>query len=283
MLNQFLLATIRRLGACGSAALITVTSICLSGLIYTLLATVEDLFIWRGLLNAFIIPAVVAPPISYFYFRLLKRLDETERRLRQANQELLRLASVDGLTLVANRRRMDEYLNKEWRRSRREGWPLSVIICDVDHFKEFNDLNGHPAGDQLLQAVAALIADLCRRPADLTARYGGDEFVALLPNTDREGAENMAEGIRKKAQGLSLSRMAGGGRGVSLSCGVAVTLPAKDDNAHQVLDRADRALYQAKQQGRNRVVVDRTESLDPDEFAASCLGVDAASSGSAPH
>lgn len=267
MLNKILLASIRRLGAFGSAALISVTATCFSLLVYTLLASVEGIFTWRGLLNSFIIPVVVAPPIAFIYFRVLRRLDDTETRLRQANQELLRLASVDGLTLVANRRRMDEYLDKEWRRSRREGWPLSVIICDVDHFKGFNDLNGHPAGDRLLRAVAGLISDLCRRPGDLTARYGGDEFVVLLPNTELEGAAELAETIRTKAGGLALPRPAGG-RAISLSCGVAATSPSDDLNSYQVLDRADRALYLAKQQGRNRVEVDRLDPSDTSDLPA---------------
>ena len=283
MLNKFLLASIRRLGALGSAVLLTIAAICFSLVIYTLLASLQGTLILRGLVNAFIIPAVVAPPISFIFFRLLQRLDETERRLRQANQELLRLASVDGLTLVANRRRMDEYLEQEWRRSRREGWPLSVVICDVDRFKEFNDRHGHPAGDKLLQAVAGLITDLCRRPADLTARYGGDEFVALLPNTDLDGAAELAQIIRRKVGGLALGRASAGGGGVSVSCGVAATSLSDDHSAHQVLDRADRALYRAKHQGRDRVEVDRLGSADSPDPASRHLTPDPAPGNTLPH
>lgn len=130
--------------------------------------------------------------------RIAKELAET------ANRELLLLAHLDGLTQVANRRRLDAYLNQEWRRLSREKLSLSLILCDVDHFKRYNDRNGHQAGDDCLQQIAQAINRVVKRPADLVARYGGEEFAIILPNTTVEGATTVAEVIRAEIQQLRI-------------------------------------------------------------------------------
>lgn len=178
------------------------------------------------------------------------------QQLEAANQELERLASVDGLTQVANRRRFDEYLNIEWRRLAREQNPLSLILCDIDYFKRYNDTYGHLTGDECLQRVASALRQALRRPTDLVARYGGEEFAIILPNTDAQGAAIVAEAIRQgvrqleipHAQSLSSSY-------VTLSLGIACQIPTPDISPQQLIATADRGLYQAKAQGRDRVIV----------------------------
>lgn len=176
------------------------------------------------------------------------------KQLEAANRELQRLATLDDLTQLANRRRFDEFFEREWRRMLRERAPLSLILCDVDFFKAYNDTYGHQAGDDCLQLVAGAICEAVKRPGDLVARYGGEEFVAILPRTDAIGAVVVAEEIRSKVAALQISHPASPVRDcVTLSLGVACAIPSPDSSCEQLMAEADKALYEAKARGRDRV------------------------------
>ncbi|HAX78688.1 MAG TPA: diguanylate cyclase [Cyanobacteria bacterium UBA11372] len=180
---------------------------------------------------------------------------KAETALKKANQELERLAALDGLTSVANRRQFDKILQQEWYRLKREQLPLSLIMCDVDYFKRYNDRYGHLEGDNCLKQVASAIASASRRPADLVARYGGEEFAVILPNTSAEGALKVAELIRKQVQQLKIPHvLSGASQYVSLSLGVSTIVPNADSSPLELIEIADLALYAAKQQGRNCAV-----------------------------
>lgn len=164
------------------------------------------------------------------------------------------LAERDGLTGICNRRRFDELLQNEWQRSLRENTPFSLIMLDVDYFKRFNDGYGHLQGDSVLKNVAKTIAMQLRRPADVVARYGGEEFVILLPNTGKNGAQLQAEHILQSIADLKIPHNYSDiEKFVSISMGGA-TRNAKMESAQDLLSSADAALYDAKQQGRNRVL-----------------------------
>ncbi len=177
------------------------------------------------------------------------------RKLDEANQELKRLSAVDGLTGIANRRRWDDVIAKEWRRAARTGEPISMLLIDVDFFKPFNDNYGHQVGDECLRAVARTLDAGIQRPGDLVSRFGGEEFAVLLPQTDLAGASLVAESLRAGVQGLGIThRHSDAARVVTISVGVATALPTRDSTGPQVLvESADKALYAAKHQGRNRV------------------------------
>lgn len=176
------------------------------------------------------------------------------QQLKAANLELHRLASLDGLTQVANRRCFDESLNVEWRRMAREKMPLSLIMFDLDYFKRYNDTYGHQAGDACLQQVAAAVQAVLKRPADLLARYGGEEFVVILPNTSSEGAVHIAEQIQAAVRGLAIVHESSSiSDHVTLSLGVACTHPVPNSSPTILIAAADKALYQAKAAGRDRI------------------------------
>ena len=181
---------------------------------------------------------------------------ETARlALVQANEELEILAKMDGLTQIANRRAFDDQLNREWRRMIREDGEMCVMLCDVDHFKDFNDQYGHMAGDELLRAVAQTVATNAKRPGDLAARYGGDEFALILPNTPLEGAEHVAQMILEKSRHLELFESPSTlEASVTLSIGICHSVPNKDLSPDRLLSGADAALYEAKNSGRNCIV-----------------------------
>ena len=170
-------------------------------------------------------------------------------------QQVQRLATVDALTQTANRRRFDEYLSQAWNQMVRSHSWLSLIICDIDFFKAYNDSYGHPAGDVCLQKVANAIQTAVNREGDLLARYGGEEFAIILPNTSLEGAFQVAERIRLAVRDLHLEhRQSPLEQQVSLSLGVATYVPSAQSSPPLLIAAADQALYQAKQQGRDRVV-----------------------------
>jgi diguanylate cyclase (GGDEF)-like protein len=176
--------------------------------------------------------------------------------LKRLRDRLERLSATDGLTGLANRRHFDEALEREWTRARRSQSPLSLIIMDVDHFKAFNDGYGHQAGDACLRQVAqALTAAVSRTGIDLVARYGGDEFVALLVDTGLEGARTVGERMRACLDALALTNPYSQAAGrVTLSLGLATLVPAADQGPAALLAAADAMLYRAKGQGRNRMV-----------------------------
>lgn len=177
------------------------------------------------------------------------------RRLDEANRELTRLSAVDGLTGISNRRQFDEFLVREWSRGMRAGAPLSLLMCDVDFFKQYNDLYGHPAGDECLKCVARALKSGARRPADMAARYGGEEFVVILPDTDLDGALQVAEELRQNVEDMAIPHGGSELGLVTISIGAACTVPRRESgSAEQLLGDADQGLYRAKQAGRNRVV-----------------------------
>jgi len=174
------------------------------------------------------------------------------RTLEMANNELKVLASVDGLTKIANRRRFDEYFDIEWRRSIREQLSLALVLCDVDCFKLYNDRYGHLMGDECLQKVAAAIAKAVKRPSDLVARYGGEEFAVILANTNAEGALHIAETIRTQVEALQIPHEKSAvSQYVTLSVGVAGTIPNAGMRTDRLIAIADECLYRAKKSGRN--------------------------------
>jgi diguanylate cyclase (GGDEF)-like protein len=173
-------------------------------------------------------------------------------------QQVQRLASSDGLTQIANRRRFDEYLDQEWQRMAREGAPLSLILCDIDFFKTYNDTYGHQAGDNCLQQVAQAISFAVKRPADLVARYGGEEFAVILPHTDAQGAAQIAEKIRSQVQVLQIAHAGSQvSQYITLSLGVASTVLFHESSPAVLIAAADKSLYQAKAEGRDRVVLQK--------------------------
>lgn len=179
------------------------------------------------------------------------------RHRRAAEDELRILARTDGLTGLDNRRTFEETMHEAQRRARRNAKPLSVLLIDVDSFKRFNDLYGHPAGDDALIDVSRCIARNARRPGDLAARYGGEEFVVLLPDTDEAGAMQIAEQIRAAVQGLRRRHLGSAEQVVTVSIGVATARGEALNHSRALVDAADAALYAAKDAGRNRVRAQR--------------------------
>lgn len=185
----------------------------------------------------------------------IEQRQRAEAALQQANQELQRLATLDGLTQVANRRQFDASLNKAWQILVREQLPLSLLLCDVDFFKLYNDSKGHQAGDECLQQVAQAMKHTAKRPADLVARYGGEEFAVILPNTNGEGALKVAEKIRLSIKALSIPHPKSSiSEYVTLSLGASSTIPCPGGSPENLIMVADQGLYQAKESGRDRTV-----------------------------
>lgn len=185
--------------------------------------------------------------------RRLLREAQLLRELEQATQELKRLAAEDSLTQLANRRQFDTHLSQEWKRMTRDKTPLSLIMCDIDFFKAYNDTFGHQAGDRCLQQIAKAISSAVKRPADLVARYGGEEFAVILPNTDREGALQVANEIKVNIRALEISHYTKASQYVTLSFGVASAMPTPATFPDILITNADKALYQAKAEGHDRV------------------------------
>lgn len=183
-------------------------------------------------------------------------LQESQRQLREANLALEKLSSLDGLTGIANRRQFDKMLAKEWNRAMRNRSPLSLLMLDVDFFKLYNDTYGHQKGDSCLKFMAQVLKDNEKRPADLAARYGGEEFAVILPETDSKGAKEIAltilEMIRAAAIPHKSSTVC---KCLTASIGCSTMIVGRQDQAETLISLADHALYQAKGQGRNQVVV----------------------------
>ena len=182
------------------------------------------------------------------------------QQLEKANQELEQLSIVDGLTRIANRRKFDQYTAAEWKRLTREQSPLSLILCDIDYFKLYNDTYGHQSGDRCLQKVAEAISRVIQRPADLVARYGGEEFAIVLPNTPLKGAVYLAQQVRWRIQALKIPHIASPvDLYLTLSLGVSCCIPHHNLDLGKLIAAADRGLYRAKELGRNQVVECKTE------------------------
>lgn len=204
-------------------------------------------------------------PVSEIVFhakvRAMQRLIEMQRRLVDvtqqldgANAELLRLSTTDALTGIANRRSLDSFLEREWRRCLRMKKPLALVMMDIDYFKLFNDKYGHQAGDDCLKKVADQIARAAPRATDLAARYGGEEFTLVLGETDQDGAMWIAERVRQMVAELKVPHYATSSKFVTISCGVVSVMPEENVSLEMLVKSADAALYQAKRAGRDRVV-----------------------------
>jgi diguanylate cyclase (GGDEF)-like protein len=178
-----------------------------------------------------------------------------EKLLREQTMVLRSQTFSDGLTGIANRRHFDVAMEKEHRRAKRGGTPLSLLMIDIDHFKAYNDHYGHQKGDQCLIQVSAALADMLKRPCDLMARYGGEEFSMILPETDVDQALLMGEAIRARAQELAIphERNTDPSQLVTVSIGIATQKPEAPVEIDALIGAADRALYQAKRNGRNHV------------------------------
>lgn len=185
--------------------------------------------------------------ILWLTFLLAREL----RRRQHAERVLANLAATDGLTGLANRRQLDRTLTIEWARAQRSGAPLSLLLIDVDHFRRFNERHGHLGGDQALRLVADSIAAHVRRSSDLAARYGGEEFAVLLPETDQTRAQAMAESIRQTI--VQMPPFEPEQQAITVSIGVTTCRPGKGDALESLIEAADKALYSAKHNGRNRV------------------------------
>ncbi len=181
---------------------------------------------------------------------------KAEAALAKANDALARMARLDSLTQLPNRRSFDETIEQQWRRLAREEQELALVLCDIDCFKQYNDTYGHQAGDECLRQVAKVLGDCAKRVGDLACRYGGEEFIFLLPNTPLEGAAKFADRVRRAVEALAFPHVTSRAASVvTLSLGVAAQVPCADSLPDVLLKEADDALYQAKESGRNRVVV----------------------------
>jgi diguanylate cyclase (GGDEF)-like protein len=181
---------------------------------------------------------------------------ELHQQLLAANQELEHLSTTDGLTQVANRRQFDDILATEWRRAQRDQRELTLILCDIDYFKQYNDTYGHPAGDDCLVAVAQTLQRCVNRATDCVARYGGEEFALILPNTNLDGAIVVVQHIQTAIAALNIKHAAHPTCArLTFSFGISVALPHSLPDVAELVKRADLALYQAKQAGRNGYAV----------------------------
>ena len=189
---------------------------------------------------------------------LIKAKDKLQKEIeerKKAEKELKEISTRDQLTGLYNRREFEKIIKKEWRNSIRKATPISIIMIDIDNFKEFNDNYGHLAGDNCLQKVSKIMQNTLKRPRDFVSRYGGEEFVAILPDTDQEGASHVAESIRKNIEKAKIPhKISLVSDFVTVSLGVATTNQADLLVYEELLDEADSALYKAKENGKNRYV-----------------------------
>jgi diguanylate cyclase (GGDEF)-like protein len=185
----------------------------------------------------------------------LHLLEVHTRHLEQVNLELQQLSYLDSLTGVSNRRHFEEALDLEWRRGNRQGTPLSLMMIDVDYFKPFNDICGHQLGDTCLKRIANTLSQALHRPGDMAVRYGGDEFLILIPGTDAAGASELAEILRARVEALEIPHAdTPVGKVVTISLGVVTGYPTMHSSSGELIALADEALYQAKEAGRNCVI-----------------------------
>lgn len=220
----------------------------------------EDL--WRGIEaggDDYLIKPVTSTVLAA-KLRAMQRLLGMQRRLvavteelNQANQKLNELVERDPLTGLVNRRGLDRLLYTEIRQARRDNKPLTLMLCDIDHFKLYNDSLGHVEGDLCLQKISAMLSTICKRPSDVAARYGGEEFALILPDTPKSGAMTFARACAKMLHSLKLAHPGSPTEPwVTISGGITTCLPDDATSPEGMLMRADEALYAAKAQGRNR-------------------------------
>jgi len=193
-------------------------------------------------------------PGTLVQYKDITERKQAEQALEQAHAALKKVAEIDGLTQIPNRRTFDEALAKYWQQLTEKQQPLAAILCDIDFFKKYNDTYGHQQGDSCLIKVAQTLADSLENEAGIVARYGGEEFVFLLPDTPLETAAVVAERARKNIELINLEHRASNvANHVTLSLGVASVIPSSVSCAKQLIEAADNALYSAKESGRNRV------------------------------
>ena len=190
---------------------------------------------------------------ALLYASLEQKVAERTAALEALNQKLELLSSTDALTGVANRRKFNEAFDAEWLRAKRSQQPVGLILIDIDQFKFYNDYYGHQGGDTCLQMVAQTMGVGLRAGSDLIARYGGEEFVLLLPNTDLDGTQVVAERIRAAVEAKAEPHLKSNLGIVTISVGITSFVPTQDGKPSRCIEVADRALYQAKRSGRNRV------------------------------
>ncbi len=198
-----------------------------------------------------------------WFFRDVTERIRAEQKLKAAYDEVEKLAVVDPLTSIANRRRFDEYLLSEWRRGMRDQRPLSMILVDVDRCKLYNDTFGHVRGDLCLKEIADTAAEVVTRAGDLVARFGGEEFAIILPNTDERGTLEIARQLWNAVSKRSIAHEGSPHGVVTISAGCATMIPQQAIHPSQLIDRADRAMYEAKRRGRNCVCVSNEQPLLP--------------------
>jgi len=186
--------------------------------------------------------------------RMQSDLNELNAELQRHKEKLTQMSYVDGLTSVANRRRFNECLEAEWNRAVRSRLSLSLMILDIDFFKQFNDHYGHTAGDECLVLIARALNSCVKRDSDLVSRYGGEEFAIVLPETDCSGAETVAAKIQSSIRDLAIAHeFSPAAPHVTVSIGIACVVPAEKNTHMKLLEAADQKLYAAKQAGRNQV------------------------------
>jgi len=243
------------LGACVVAAIGSIYTVAGHGaLAHGQASTLEQRIL---ILQMFLATAVLSVDVVGLVLGDLKRsaiVEEAARiSLSDALDTLEGVARVDATTRIANRRRFDEVLEEEWQRAVRQRATISILLLDVDHFKSYNDLYGHLAGDECLRLVAEIISGVLHRPGDVVARFGGEEFAIVLPNTAASGAAEMAEHVRLAVRAASVKHEAVPQGILTVSLGGATAAPQRDEASTELLAAADRALYQAKRGGRDRV------------------------------
>lgn len=199
-----------------------------------------------------------------FSMPIVRARVRTHLELKKHRDMLENLSNLDGLTGIPNRRMFENHLDRSWRLGTREEVSVSVIMADIDHFKAYNDSQGHLAGDECLRKVARTLSAQTRRPMDLVARYGGEEFVGVLYGSTAEGAQALAEGMRAAVERMALTH----GRSpvspyVTVSAGVATLVPSRSGSPTALVGAADRALYSGKENGRNAVHVFDFEAETP--------------------
>ena len=209
----------------------------------------------KCILNVCVVPSDFSQNTHMIIMEDITVSETAQKELLEANNKLEVLARIDGLTEVSNRRHFDELLHKEWGRLRREKGQLTLLLCDVDYFKNYNDTYGHLMGDKCLSGIAQAINAILQRPSDIVARYGGDEFVILLPNTDLDGAAHIAEEIRDCICQLKiLHERSPVNSQITLTMGIGSGFPHDNLPEDRFIWLADKALYEAKANGRNCTV-----------------------------
>ena len=229
------------------------------GLILALLANALDILVTLSGATRFSLGWYLAKVESFMASGLvlafmLADLFRMSQRLAEANGKLAELSISDPLTGLSNRRKLDESLLSEWKRTRRYARPIALMMIDVDQFKKYNDLYGHPAGDECLRKIAGILRSAARRDSDICARYGGEEFCIVLSETEAAEAQNIGEIVRRGVEALRIPHEGVPTGCVTISVGVAVAVPGADNGADELLQLADKALYHAKENGRNRVL-----------------------------